>query len=268
MQAKLSSKPASQFNETLQVLLTDIDDTITSEGELTGPAFQALWDLKVAGISVVPVTGRPAGWCDMIARFWPVEGVVGENGGFYFRYDHKRKKMIRKYVFPEAIQLKNQKKLKILSKKILKQVPGCKISADQFCRQMDLAVDFCEDVKPLPLKKVLKIQEIFESAGAQAKISSIHVNGWFGKYTKLSQSLKFLKAELGISYEQAKVVCGFVGDSPNDEPMWEYFPHSFGVANVHKFTDQIKTPPRFVTEELGGQGFASLARLIILNSRK
>lgn len=267
----MQMQAASHFLNTsskIQVLLADIDDTMTSHGELSAEAYEALWSLRKSGVQVLPVTGRPAGWCDMIARFWPVAGVVGENGGFYFRYNPKTKKMIRQYVTPEKTQLKNQKKLQSLGKKILKAVPGSAISADQFSRQMDLAIDFCEDVPALPRKKVLQIQSLFEKAGAQAKISSIHVNGWFGSYTKLSQSLQFLKKELKISEAHAKKVCAYVGDSPNDEPMWSYFPHSFGVANVMDFEDQIKNPPTYILSKYGGQGFADLARLIIRNNRK
>lgn len=262
----MSLKPVSQFTEKIKVLLTDIDDTLTDEGTLRADAYAALWKLKDHGIDVLPVTGRPAGWCDMVARFWPVCGIVGENGGFYFRYDHHRKKMIRKYVFSSAVQLKNQAKLQKLGQKILKQVPGSAISADQFSRQMDLAIDFCEDVKPLPRKKVLKIQEMFEAHGAQAKISSIHVNGWFGDYSKLSQSLQFLKTELKISAARAKEVCAYIGDSPNDEPMWSYFPHSIGVANVLNFKDQIQSLPNFITQNPGGRGFAELCNQVLAHS--
>lgn len=212
---------------------------------------------------MLPVTGRPAGWCDMIARFWPVCGVVGENGGFYFRYDGVKKKMIRRYVFPEKTQIANQRKLEKLGKTILKKVSGAAISADQFSRKMDLAIDFSEDVKPLSSKKVLKIQSLFEQAGAQAKISSIHVNGWFGEYSKLSQSLEFLKKEMGLNLEQIKSSCAFIGDSPNDEPMWGYFPNSVAVANILDFKDQVKNWPEYVTRKSGGEGFVEFAKILI-----
>ena len=260
--------PISKFSKKLKILLTDIDDTLTTHGQLPAESYQALWDLSRAGVKVVAVTGRPAGWCDLIARFWPVSGVIGENGGFYFRYDLKTKKMLRNYVLPEKLRLKNQQKLQKLSRTILEKVPGSAISADQFNRQMDLAIDCCEDVPALSSEKIIKIQKIFQAAGAQAKISSIHVNGWFGDYNKLSQSLLFLKKELGVSALTAKKICGYVGDSPNDEPMWSFFPLSFGVQNLRKFETQLRDPPQFITEEPGGQGFASLARLIIRNNRK
>ncbi len=260
-------KSVSQFSSTLKILLADIDDTMTTDGKLLPAAYQALWDLKSAGIQVLPVTGRPAGWCDLVARLWPVCGIIGENGGFYFRYDTQNKKMIRRYAVSPSIQAKNQKKLQNLAKKILKKVPGSEISADQFSRQMDLAIDFCEDVKPLSREKIFKIKNLFEQAGAKAKISSIHVNGWYGNYDKLTQSLNFLKREFKISPAHAEKVCGFVGDSPNDEPLWTFFPNSFGVANVMDFKDQIQQMPNFITSRRGGLGFAELAKILIRNTR-
>src|SRR3954468_16742222 len=135
-------------------LFTDIDDTITTEGQLPAAAYQALEQLHQAGMAVVPITGRPAGWCDMVARFWPVAGVVGENGAFYFRYDHTAKKMIRVFVASDAERVENRKKLVTLSAKILAEVPGSAIASDQLYREADLAIDFCEDVPPLPREAV------------------------------------------------------------------------------------------------------------------
>lgn len=254
-------KNVSHFKSNLQFLLTDIDDTLTDEGHLGAEAYEALWNLHDRGIHVVPITGRPAGWCEMIARVWPVSGIVGENGGFYFRYHEK--KMQRHFFFDEATQVQNRAKLKKLESEILSKVPGCDLASDQFCRLMDLAIDFCEDVPALPASEVKKIVSIFEAHGAQAKVSSIHVNGWFGTYDKLTMTLKFLEKEFGVSAEKAKEVCGFSGDSPNDEPMFKYFPHSFAVANIQNFIDQIKNQPTYVTKNRGGQGFTEIAKAIL-----
>lgn len=254
-------KALADFTGTIRFLLTDIDDTLTDEGYLGAKAYSALWDLHEAGIHVIPVTGRPAGWCEMIARQWPVAGVVGENGGFYFRY-HDRK-MQRHFFFDENTQKKNRERLKNLENEILTSVPGCALASDQFCRLMDLAVDFCEDVKPLPRAEVQKIVHIFESHGAQAKVSSIHVNGWFGDYDKLTMSLRFLEKEFAVTAEEAKKICAFSGDSPNDEPMFRYFPQSFAVANIQNFIDQIQHPPAFVAEARGGEGFAQISRALL-----
>ncbi|MGZ3774724.1 MAG: HAD-IIB family hydrolase [Pseudobdellovibrionaceae bacterium] len=258
-------KNVFEFSDSLRFLLTDIDDTLTDEGRLGPEAYEALWRLSKKGIHVIPVTGRPAGWCEMIARVWPVSGVVGENGGFYFRYNNK--KMHRHFFFDDKTQKENRAKLDLLKEEILHKVPGCDLASDQFCRLMDLAIDFCEDVPALPRESVSKIVSIFESHGAQAKVSSIHVNGWFGNYDKLTMSLRFLENEFGVNASDAQKVCGFSGDSPNDEPMFTYFPHSFAVANINNFIEQIKNKPCYVSQQNGGLGFTEIANAILNSYR-
>ncbi len=253
----------SEFTGKVSVLFTDIDDTLTDEGQLGPMAYEALWRLHEAGVKVVPITGRPAGWCEMIARFWPVDGIVGENGGLYFRYHNRHMK--RHFVFDEDTREKNRKKLDKIRTEILKEVPGSGIASDQFCRLMDLAVDFCEDVEPLPESAVDKIVSIFERNGAIAKVSSIHVNGWYGDYDKLSMCREFAKKELGIDLDRDNAKCSFSGDSPNDEPMFAFFQNSFAVANIKKFQSRLKSLPAFVTKGEGGHGFVEIADAIIKN---
>jgi HAD superfamily hydrolase (TIGR01484 family) len=254
-------RPLSNFNAKISFLLTDIDDTLTDEGLLGPEAYEALWKLQQAGIHIIPVTGRPAGWCEMIARVWPVSGVVGENGGFYFRYNNK--KMHRYFFFDEKTQAENRKKLNLIEADILKNIPGTALASDQFCRLMDLAIDFCEDVPRLPEPEIQKIVQAFEAHGAQAKVSSIHVNGWFGDYDKLKMSLLFLKNEFQVNAEQALQMVAFSGDSPNDEPMFKHFPNSFGVANVKNFASRMSKLPAFVSEKNGGLGFAEIGTQIL-----
>ena len=259
-------KKLADFSHKINFLLTDIDDTLTDEGLLTAEAYSALWSLKKNGIEVIPVTGRPAGWCELIARQWPVAGVIGENGGFWFRY-HQRK-MLRHYVQDVSTREKNQHKLLSIKKEILDELPGADVASDQFCRQIDLAIDFCEDVPALPRSDVEKIVSIFKSHGAQAKVSSIHVNGWFGDHNKLSTSLHFLKTQMGLNDARILSECAFSGDSPNDEPMWEFFPNSFAVANVSEFLNMIKHPPQWVANSRGGGGFSEIAsRLIAVHGK-
>lgn len=254
-------KSLTEFNSRVDFVLTDIDDTLTDEGLLGPEAYLAMWKLAKAGIHLIPVTGRPAGWCEMIARVWPVSGVIGENGGFYFRY--KDRKMERHFVHDFEAQIKNRKKLEKIQEEILTSVPGSAIASDQFCRFMDLAIDFCEDVPKLPKKEVDRIVDIFHRHGAQAKVSSIHVNGWYGNYNKLSMALEFLKMEFGMSSNEAKTRCCFCGDSPNDEPMFEFFPMSFAVANISEFLDQIQHQPAFKAPNRGGLGFSEIVDRIL-----
>lgn len=254
-------EPIRNFTSKISYLLTDIDDTLTDEGRLGPEAYGALWDLHNAGIAVIPVTGRPAGWCELIARQWPVAGVVGENGAFYFRYVNREMK--RSFGLPPEEMRANQDKLSIIREEILRSVPGTAVASDQFCRMNDLAIDFCEDVPELPATEVRKIVEIFEKHGATAKVSSIHVNGWFGNFDKLSCARKFLREEMGLDDARMKTEAAFSGDSPNDEPMWSFFPHSFGVSNVWKFKDVLKHPPRFIADFEGGHGFQQIAEKIL-----
>jgi HAD superfamily hydrolase (TIGR01484 family) len=244
-------------------VLADIDDTITTEGTLTAEAYRAVEELGAAGYAVVPVTGRPAGWCDHIARFWPVAGVVGENGAFYFRYDRAARKMRAFHALGEAERLRHRKQLDVLAGVILAEVPGCALASDQSYRVADLAIDFCEDVPPLAPAQVDQILSIFQSAGATAKVSSIHVNGWFGHYDKLSMSREFLARELGVDAIRQPASVVYVGDSPNDEPMFAAFPLSVGVANVRRFADRMRHMPSFVTPSESGRGFVELARRLI-----
>jgi hypothetical protein len=219
--------------------------------------------LHDAGLVVVPITGRPAGWCDMVARFWPVSGVVGENGAFHFRYDHKARKMIRHFAASPAERAGNRRKLEALGERILKDVPGAAIASDQLYREADLAIDFREDVEPLPPEAIDRIVALFHEAGAVAKVSSIHVNGWFGQYDKLSMTRVFVRDALGLDLEATRSQFVFCGDSPNDEPMFRFFPYGCGVANVRDFASRMSTLPAFVSEARGGAGFVEIANRIL-----
>jgi HAD superfamily hydrolase (TIGR01484 family) len=247
----------------VRAVLTDIDDTLTDEGKLTAVAYQALERLKDAGFIVIPVTGRPAGWCDMIARFWPVDGIVGENGAFYFRYDAKAKRMVRRYAKSSAERAGDAKKLQALSAAITRDVPGSAIASDQAYREADLAIDFCEDVPALSRDEIDRIVELFEQQGATAKISSIHVNGWFGTYDKLSMSRLLFDEIFHIDMGAEKERIVYVGDSPNDAPMFAFFPNAVGVANVLDYRGRLAAEPHWVTRGKGGQGFLEVAEALL-----
>lgn len=260
-------KPIACFPENaarrLVCVLTDLDDTLTTDGQLSAASYAALEKLHDAGLAVALVTGRPAGWCDMIARFWPVAGVIGENGAFYFRHDPAARKMIRKFVATEAERAANRRKLLTLGERILAEVPGAAISADQLYREADLAIDFCEDVPPLSPAAIDKIVSLFEDAGGVAKVSSIHVNGWFGSYDKLSMTRTFLRDRLCLDLDDAKDRIVFCGDSPNDAPMFGFFPYACGVANVRDFAGSMPANPAFIATKRGGEGFIEIADRIL-----
>ena len=260
-------KPLSDFTmaerAAIRGVFADIDDTITTDGRLTADAYGAMEQLQASGLLVVPITGRSAGWCDHIARMWPVDGVVGENGSFYFRYDRENRRMNRYHVYGDDERADNRKRLATLGKRIVELVPGAAVAAGQHYCENDLAIDFCEDVDPLPSSEVDRIVSLFEEAGATAKVSSIHVNGWFGTYDKLATTKRFVADCLDVVLDNAKNDFVFVGDSPNDVPMFEFFPNSVGVANVRDFEDRLTAEPTYVTEGKAGTGFSELAAALI-----
>jgi HAD superfamily hydrolase (TIGR01484 family) len=223
--------------------------------------------LKTAGIHTIPITGRPAGWCDHIARMWPVEGLVGENGAFYFRYDDRQRKMQRRYFKSEDQRNADRQKLEKLKLEILKKIPGCRVSADQAYREADLAIDYCEDVPPLSMEEVNQIVGLFEGAGARAKISSIHVNGWFGEYDKLTMTQMLFNEVFKDDLEAVKDDVIFIGDSPNDVPMFQFFPHAVGVANILEFKGKIAHEPAWITRKEGGFGFAEMVDQLLLKTK-
>ena len=251
----------------LRGLLADIDDTLTTDGRLTAKAYQAMEQVHDTGLLVIPITGRPAGWCDHIARMWPVDGVVGENGAFYFRYDHATGRLTKRFLAGAAERAENRRRLAALESQILEAVPGTAAASDQPYREADLAIDFCEDVAPLAPAEVDRIVALFEAAGATAKVSSIHVNGWFGDYDKLTMTRILMDEAFGIDLDRERRYYVFAGDSPNDAPLFGYFPNAVGVANVLDFQGRIRAWPRYVTRARAGAGFAELAEALLAARR-
>ncbi len=246
-------------------VLADIDDTLTTDGKLSAASYTALENLRAAGLIVIPVTGRPAGWCDLIARMWPVDAVVGENGAFWMRYDTKLGRLRTVTVADASLHAQRRAKLDLLAHQILTVVPGCAMASDQFCRMADIAIDFCEDVTPLPPAAIDEIVRLMHAAGLTAKVSSIHVNGWLGDYDKLSTTRRMLAEEFAsdISEEAERERWVFIGDSPNDAPMFSYFPNAVGVANVMTHIDRIATLPAWITPSSSGTGFVELAKKLL-----
>jgi HAD superfamily hydrolase (TIGR01484 family) len=253
--------PASALQQ-LHGILTDIDDTLTTDGRLPAESYAAMERIQDSGLMVIPITGRPAGWCDHIARMWPVDGVVGENGAFWFRYDRGERRMLRHFVATAEVRREQAVRLQEIAADILREVPGARVASDQRYRESDLAIDFCEDVPRLPERDVERIVMLMQQRGLTVKVSSIHVNGWFGSFDKLSTTVQLLTDQLGARTQAVSRLFAFIGDSPNDEPMFGFFECSVGVANVCDFK-RIRTLPQYVTRSRGGSGFAEFADYLI-----
>ena len=260
-------KPWQQFPpdaaRSAHTVLTDIDDTLTTHGRLLPDAYAAMARLQQAGLRVIPVTGRPAGWCDMIARTWPVDGVIGENGAFYMWHDASVQRLRCRHWDSDVNLSALSQRLAAVRERVLAEVPGSGVASDQFARWYDLAIDFCEDVPALPRSAVDRIVAIMQAQGMTAKVSSIHVNGWWGDWDKLRMARRMLAERHGVDWANEGARILFVGDSPNDAPMFGALPHSVGVANVADFSDRLEHPPTWVTRARSGAGFVEFAQHLL-----
>jgi HAD superfamily hydrolase (TIGR01484 family) len=261
-------KPLAELRDPARIrgLLFDIDDTLTTEGRLTAEAYGAMERLKRAGKLLVPITGRPAGWCDHIARMWPVDAVVGENGAFYFRFSGG--KLHKTYRDPDEVRARNRERLAAIGAHIVERILGCALASDQAYRETDLAIDYCEDVPALPLEAAERIAALMRAEGLTAKISSIHVNGWFGGYDKLAMTRRVFADVFKISPNVLQREFAFAGDSPNDAPMFEYFENSVGVANIARFAGRLEAEPKYIALGSAGAGFAELAAILLAHNSK
>jgi hydroxymethylpyrimidine pyrophosphatase-like HAD family hydrolase len=189
---------------------------------------------------------------------WPVDAVVGENGAFYFWFADD--KLGKRFIDDPSVRARQRAELEQIAKTILRQVPGAAIASDQPYRETDLAIDYCEDVPALSLADAERIAELMRQAGLTAKVSSIHVNGWFGRYDKLATVRRLFAERLGTQLQAVNRAVVYAGDSPNDAPMFDFFENSVGVANVRRFPGLA---PKFVTVAEAGAGFAELSAYLL-----
>jgi HAD superfamily hydrolase (TIGR01484 family) len=241
----------------------DIDDTITDHGRLTDGAYRALWDLSRAGLTLVAVTGRPLGWCDVFARQWPVAAAVGENGGgWIFRSGSA---VVEGYFDDEAERGRQQARLAAIEQAARAAVPGLRLAGDQRLRRVDLAFDVGEEVR-LAEASVARLLEVIHAAGARSLVSSVHAHAFFGAHDKATGAASAVKAVLGRDLAAERERWLFVGDSGNDAAAFAWFPVSAGVANVRAHLGRLPVPPAFVADAERGAGFAEIA-VTVLSAR-
>jgi HAD superfamily hydrolase (TIGR01484 family) len=247
----------------IKFVFADIDDTLTTDGRIPSSVYLAMERLRQQGLLMIPITGRPAGWCDMIARTWPVDGVVGENGALAFCYDAPSRHMRRLYMDPADIREENRRRLSAIRQDVLNTVSGVQVAADQPYRETDLAIDFNEDVSDLPESAIDETLEIFKKHGATAKVSSIHVNGWFGTYDKLTMTKRLMSDVFDVTLDDDNSACVYIGDSPNDAPMFKFFNNAVGVANLQELQDRCPDLPAWITPSARSEGFVEMADAIL-----
>ncbi|WP_287877556.1 HAD-IIB family hydrolase [Acidovorax sp.] len=256
-------------------VFTDIDDTLTTDGAITPDALQALAALQAGGLHVIPITGRPVGWSEPFAATWPVDAIVAENGAVALRRvanllnrcvpstDQDRCKQLSKtYQQDPATRVANYARMQQVLARIEREVPGARRAMDSPGRETDIAIDHSEFTH-LPPDAIAHALRIMRSAGMNATVSSIHINGWFGAHNKLEGARWIVRELFGRDLDAEIDRWVYVGDSTNDQLMFEHFPHSVGVANIARFVPQLAHLPRYVTQRERGAGFAEVARAVL-----
>ena len=254
-------------------VLTDIDDTLTTDGAITADALDALAQLKAAGLHVIPITGRPVGWSEPFARGWSVDAIVAENGAVALipddlnknglqRPPHERKQLSKIYQQAAATRAANFSRMQCVLAQIEATVPGARRAQDSAGRECDIAIDHSEFTQ-LPQADIDRCVALMRAAGMNATVSSIHVNGWYGAHDKWQGAQWIVRELLGRELAAEIDQWAYVGDSTNDQRMFEHFTHSVGVANIARFVPQLDHLPRYITPSARGAGFAELARCLL-----
>ncbi|MCH7343093.1 HAD-IIB family hydrolase [Pelomonas sp. CA6] len=253
----LSRCPAAALRG-LAGVLTDIDDTLTADGAIAPEALAALQALRAAGLPVIAITGRPAGWSEPFALAWPVAAIVAENGAVMLRNDGGR--LRRDFTQDEATRRANFARLQTCAAAVLARVPGATLARDSAGRLTDIAVDHAEHAH-LDAAQIDAVCAVMREHGLSATVSSIHVNGWIGAHSKWSAAQWAVPELLGRPFAPQDWV--YVGDSSNDQLMFERMPLSVGVANIARFLDRLQHRPAYVTPSERGRGFAELADALL-----
>jgi HAD superfamily hydrolase (TIGR01484 family) len=241
-------------------VFTDIDDTLTRGGAIEAPAFAALHLLRAAAIPVIAITGRPMGWSVPFAKAWPVAAIVAENGAVALVPNGTN--VATEYAQDEATRLHNAERLRAAAAMVLREVPGTTLATDSHGRLTDIAIDHSEFAH-LDTAAIEHVVAVMQREGLHATVSSIHINGWYGEHTKLSAAQWMVRRLFDRDLEAELDRWVVVGDSTNDQAMFERFPLSIGVANLREFAAQLKSWPAYITEGERGAGFAEVARALL-----
>ena len=245
----------------LSGVLTDIDDTLTTEGAITPDALQALFDLKAAGLPVIAITGRSVGWSEPFATAWPVDAIVAENGAVALVTD--RQGVVSKRSRQDApTRVANFARMQQVLARIEHEVPGATRSTDSHGRECDIAIDHGEFMD-LDETQIAAVVALMRSEGMHATVSSIHINGWYGDHDKLVGARWAVRELFDRNLDDEMNRWVYVGDSTNDQLMFEAFAHSIGVANVQRFAPKLAHLPRYITAGERGAGFAEVARAVL-----
>ena len=251
-------------------VLTDIDDTLTTAGAITPEALAALGALRNAGLKVIAITGRPVGWSEPFARDWPIDALVAENGAValianeevFLRTSGRPVPLSKLYQVDVQTRAANMVRMQAVLARIERELPGARRATDSPGRETDIAIDHSEFARLGPAQ-IAEVVQLMRSEGLNATVSSIHINGWIGAHNKLEGARWIVRELLGRDLDAERGRWAYIGDSTNDQLMFEAFGNSFGVANVRRFEAQLSHLPRYITRCERGAGFAEMAAALL-----
>lgn len=243
----------------LRGVFSDLDDTLTHDGVVVTAAYAALVRARAAGLRIVLVTGRPAGWAEVLASVWPVDAAIAENGGIAYL---KRERRLERIYFAPGDPAEDVRRLAALSDDILGAFPFAKRSDDSGLRITDAAFDIGE-AQHLEAAQIDAITARARALGARTLVSSVHAHACFHAGDKAKMSVRVAAELWGEVPEQVAAHYAFVGDSPNDQAAFAFFAASIGVANVARYAAVLAPPPRYVTTATNGGGFAEAIDVIL-----
>lgn len=273
----LEALPAGAWGAVTGVF-TDIDDTLTTNGAITPDALQALGALQAAGLHVIPITGRPVGWSEPFAAAWPVDAIVAENGAVALipaqnskendlqRLPHKREQLSKIYQQDAPTRANQFARMQQVLAQIEATVPGARRAADSAGRECDIAIDHSEFTH-LPQPAIDACVALMQAAGMTATVSSIHINGWYGTHNKWEGACWIVRELFGRDLAAEIERWVYIGDSTNDQLMFQHFAHSVGVANIERFVPLLTHLPRYVTRGARGAGFQEMAQRLLAERR-
>lgn len=241
----------------LRGVVFDLDDTLLDHSRLSEGAYSALFRLREAGLRLVGATGRPFGWVSLLARQWPVDAMIAENGAAAIFTDEAGS--LRQLIHTGE---GDRTALVALAERLIARFPSAKITEDNGARVADVTIDIGERCR-VAEADVRAMCSIARELGVMTITSSVHLHLSWEAPDKAAGAVRLLGEAFGEDPTAALRRYAFVGDSGNDAAAFAAFKLTFGVANVRASASHLTLMPRFVSISPMGRGFVEIARAII-----
>jgi hypothetical protein len=243
----------------LRGVIFDLDDTLLDHGALAETAYGALFRLRASGLRLIACTGRPAGWGEVIQRQWPIDATVVENGAVALVPDEGgSRRILALDPLDPAARRARRRELLALGAELVARFPEAELADDNDARRTDVTIDIGEH-RRVPAAEIQAMARLAAARGVRTVASSVHLHLTLEPDDKASGTIRLLVQRFGEDATAARARYAFIGDSGNDAAPFAAFKLTFGVANVRGPARRLSVPPRFVTDEPMGLGFAAFA---------